>query len=74
MNIILYGILGLIAGLLDLVAFAALVCGVLTFFTLERLEPYRWHLIGFGLVGAIIMLPIADYFIGKAVSAIISFD
>lgn len=58
--------------LLDLAAFISAIVGLLTFFALERLQPYRWYMIGFGILGTIMLLPLADYFIGKAIRSVTS--
>lgn len=67
-------VLGIFAGLLDLLAFIALVIGLMTFFTLDGLKYLRWYLIVGGCVGLLVFLPLADYSFNQAVKQVTSID
>lgn len=70
MSALIWIILAVIVVLLDIAAFLAAILGLLTLFHFEGLRAYRWYLLGIGLVGALVLLPIADFFIRKAVESV----
>lgn len=70
MALIVFFILAVVCALLDLASFVAFVVGIVTFFGLDQLKPFRWWLIGGGLVGTLAFLPLADFFLHKVVKAL----
>ena len=66
-----YVLLAGLACILDLVAFIALILGGLSFFQFENLARWRWHLLAGGALGLVVLLPLADYFLRKALSSIL---
>ena len=70
MAVLLWMLAALLFVLLDLAAYVVSAIGFLTFFTFDSLKPYRWYMIGIGLVGGLMLLPIADHFIGKAIRSV----
>lgn len=65
--ILIYVVLAALFALLDVVAICALVVGGLTFVTFEKLQSLRWYLIGGGVIGLLICLPLADHFFRAAI-------
>ena len=70
MSAIVWLVLALVFVLLDVAACVAFVLGLLTFVTLDSLKPLRWYFIVGGFAGALVLLPVADYFIGNAIKAV----
>lgn len=65
--ILLYVVLAALFAILDIIALVALIFGILTFFSFEKLETYRWYLISGGVIGLLICLPLADHFFKAAI-------
>jgi hypothetical protein len=72
MSIVVLWLLAALCVVLDIVALAALLAGLFTFVALDALKPLRWQLLGCGLVGLLIFLPAADFFLRKAVSVVLA--